>query len=107
MTGCDLKGLCEFVRDGGNHFSHRADPARMGKICLELFGMFAVFNVREGSVPFNNGSMLVPMWDTTHQKPPIFPVSGATEPRLIFEKLSGCNGDAPPLGMAHEILGMD
>jgi hypothetical protein len=33
------------MRDGVDLFSHRADPARMGKIGLELFGTFAVFNV--------------------------------------------------------------
>ncbi len=72
-----------------------------------LLGTLAIFNVREGSVPSDNFSMLVPKWDTTHQKPPIFPVSGATEPRLVFENLSGCNRDAPLLGMAHKIFGMD
>ena len=99
---------CEFVRDGGDQFSHRADPARMSKIRPELFSIFAIFNnVREGSVPSNNGSMLVPKWYTAHQKPPIFPVSGETEPRLVFENLSGCNRDAPLLVMAHKILVMD
>src|SRR4029077_5681770 len=31
----------------------------------------------------------------------------AMVPRLVFEKLSGLNGDAPLLGMTCEILGMD
>jgi hypothetical protein len=35
-----------------------------------LLGALAIFNVREGSVPFNKVSMRVPKWDTTHQKPP-------------------------------------
>jgi hypothetical protein len=39
------------MREGSNQFSHRADPARMGEIGLELFGTFAVFNVRLVAVP--------------------------------------------------------
>ena len=45
MSGSDLNWLCEFVRDGSYHFSHRADPACMGEIGLELLGALAVFNV--------------------------------------------------------------
>ena len=60
MSGCDLNGLCEFVRDGGNQFSHRADPARMCKIGLELFGTFAIFNVGRRTIPFHDLSSLVP-----------------------------------------------
>ncbi len=72
-----------------------------------LLGTLAIFNVREGPVPSDNISVLVPKGNATHQKPPIFPVSGATEPRLIFESLSSRDRDAPLLGMAHKILGMD
>src|SRR6266853_6558147 len=72
-----------------------------------LLGALAIFNVRESPVPSKNVFMLVPKWDTTHQKPPIFPVSGATEARFIFERLSGCYGDAPLFRMAHKIFRMD
>jgi hypothetical protein len=72
-----------------------------------LLGTFAIFNVREGSVPVNDLSMLAPKWDTAHQKPSIITDSGATEPRLAFEKPTGRNGDAPILGMLCEIFGMD
>src|ERR1700722_11910213 len=72
-----------------------------------FLGAFAIFDVRESSVPPHNLCMPVSKWDTTHQKPPIFPVSGATEPRLVFEKLSGCDSDAPLFGMAHKIFRMD
>src|ERR1700720_3291601 len=107
-------GLLDFVCQRRCHFSQRAYPIDVCQIVLELtqslaflFCTFAIFNVREGSVPFNNLPMLVPKWDTTHQKPAIFPVSGATEPRLVFEKLSTCDRDAPLLRMAHKILAMD
>src|SRR5258708_6487802 len=46
-------------------------------------GTLAIFNVREGSVPSDNFSMLVPKWKTAHQKPAISPVDGATKPRLL------------------------
>jgi hypothetical protein len=72
-----------------------------------LPGTLAIFNVREGSVPSDNFSMLASKWHTTHQKPPIFPASGTTELRLVFENLTGRNGDAPLLGMAHKVFGMD
>ena len=49
MSSSDLNGLGEFVRDGGKHFSHRANPARMGKIGEELFGLFAVLNISPGN----------------------------------------------------------
>ena len=58
----------------------------LAQFLVLLFCTLAILNVREGSVPLNNGSMVVPKWYTTYQKPPIFPVSGATEPRLVFEK---------------------
>src|SRR4029077_7226313 len=106
--------LLDFVFQRRCHFSQRAYPIDVCQIVLELtqslallFCTFAIFNVREVSVPFNNLSMLVPKWDTTHQKPAIFPVRGATEPRLVFEKLSGGNGDAPLLGMAQKVFAMD
>src|SRR6202795_1035819 len=79
----------------------------LSQLLARLFCTFAIFNVRESSVPFNNGSMLVPKWDTTHQKPAIFPVRGAKVPRLVFEKLPGRNRDAPLLGMARKIFAMD
>src|SRR5258708_1756337 len=72
-----------------------------------FLGALAIFNVREGPVPSKNVCMRVPKWDTTHQKPAIFPVSGTTEARLVFEKVSGSNGNAPLLGMAHKIFRMD
>jgi hypothetical protein len=71
MNGSDLNGLCEFVRNGGNQFSHRADPGRVGKIRLRLFGMFAVFNVRCRATPFRNRSALVPHWHGAYQDPAI------------------------------------
>jgi hypothetical protein len=52
-------------------------------------GTLAIFNIREGSVPSDNVSMLVPKWNTTHEKPSISPVSGATEAHFFFEKLTG------------------
>jgi hypothetical protein len=57
-----------------------------------LFCTLAIFNVREGPVPSDNFSMLVPKWKTARQKPAISPVSGATKPCLVFGKLSGGNG---------------
>jgi len=75
IIGCGREGLCEFVRDGGDQFSHHAHPMDMCQIGLELsqslallFCPLAILNVREGSVPFNNVSMLIPKWYTTHQK---------------------------------------
>jgi len=62
MRGCDRDGLCEFVRDGGNQFSHCADPVRMGKIRLEPFGLLAVFNVAE------RGLLIVPQGDELHMQ---------------------------------------
>ena len=86
----------------------------MCKIILELtqslallFYTFAIFNVREGSVPFNDLSIPIPKWNTTHQKPSIFPVAGTTEPRLVFEKLSGRNGEAPLLRVGPKIVRVD
>ena len=65
-------GLLDFVCQRRRHFSQRAYPIDVCQIVLELtqslaflFCTFAIFNVREGSVPFNNLSMLVPKWDTT------------------------------------------
>src|ERR1700691_1332971 len=72
-----------------------------------ILSAFAIFNVREGSIPPNDPPMPISKGDTAHQKPSIFPISGATVARLVFEKLSGRNGDAPILGMAHKIFGMD
>src|SRR4029077_13640083 len=66
-----------------------------------------IFNVRECPVPSKNVCMLVQQWDTTHQKPSVFPIRGATEPRLVFEELSARNGDTPLLGIARKIFGMD
>jgi len=107
-------GLLDFVCQRRGHLPQNGYSIDVCQIVLELtqslalsFGTFAIFNVREGSVPFNNVSLLVPEWGTTHQKPAIFPVSGATEPRLVFEKLSGCNRDAPLFRMAHKIFRMD
>jgi hypothetical protein len=71
MSGCDRNGLCEFMRDGGDHFSHRADPVRMGKIGLELFGLFAVFDVGPGHKPKRNLSLLIVQRIVTDQKPAI------------------------------------
>src|SRR5580658_429162 len=75
-------GLLDFVCQRSRHLPQRAHTIGMCQIGLELtqslalsFCTFAAFNVREGSVPLNNLSMLVPKWDTTHQKPSIFPVS--------------------------------
>src|SRR5271169_639238 len=91
--------------EGRNGFDN---SAKFGLVLPKLlFGLLSILDVGEGPVPSDNFSTLVPKWDTTHQKPAIFPVSGATEPRLVFERLSGCNGDAPLLGMAHKIFGMD
>src|ERR1700722_1424695 len=67
----------------------------------------AIFNVREGPVPPKNVFMPVPKWDTAHQKPSIFLIRGATEPRLVFEELSGRNRDTPLFGIARKIFGMD
>src|SRR5579862_10053779 len=98
MSGRDGERLRKFMRDGGDQFAHRADSARVGKFGLELFGTSAIFNVGKGSVPFNNLSMGVPKRDTPHKKPPIFPIGRTAEPRLVFERLSGCNGTAPLFG---------
>src|ERR1700722_17717823 len=68
---------------------------------------FAIFDVGEGSVPFDNPSTWVAKRDTTHQKPSVLPISGTTKPRLIFERLPGGDGDTPMLGMARKIVGMD
>src|ERR1700744_1072830 len=113
MSGSDLNGLGEFVRDRGNQFSQRTQPINMCQICFELsqslallFCTLAIFNVRQGSVPFNNIPMSTPKGYPTHQKPPIFAVRGATESRLVFENLSGCNRNAPLLGVANKVVGM-
>ena len=34
ISASDRDGLCEFVRDGGNHFSHHADPVGVCKLRL-------------------------------------------------------------------------
>ena len=70
---------------------------------------WGAYGKRIGAVAADGFSdiMVVAKGDTPYQKPAIFPVSGATEPRLAFEKLSGCNRDAPLFGMAHKIFGMD
>src|ERR1700722_10295659 len=72
-----------------------------------FLGAFAIFNVGEGSVPSGNLPMPVSKGNTTHQKPSIFPIRGATEPRLVFERLFGGNRSKPLLGMAYDIFGMD
>ena len=54
IIGCGRDGLCEIVRDGGDQFSHRADPARMGKIRPELFSIFAIFNVVPHCTPLHD-----------------------------------------------------
>src|SRR5712671_5699862 len=72
-----------------------------------LLGTLAIFNVSKGPVPSKNVFLPVLKWDTTHQKPPILPVSGATEPRLVFERLSSRNRNAPLFVVAPKIFGMD
>src|ERR1700721_795927 len=71
----------------------KALPLREIQLALlkSFLGAFAIFKVREGSVPSDNCSMLVPKWYTTHQKPSISAISGATKARLVFEKLTGRN----------------
>ena len=49
-----LTGAVPVRARGTDQFSQRADLARMGKDPLEPFGTFPVFDVRQGSVPFNN-----------------------------------------------------
>jgi hypothetical protein len=41
------KGVCDFMRDRGAQFSHRADPAHMGRVRPEPFSIFATltFNI--------------------------------------------------------------
>src|SRR5271154_2890850 len=68
---------------------------------------FAIFDVGECPVPPDNFPVLIAKWDATYQEPPIFFVVGATEARLVFERLSGCNRDGPLLRMAHKIFRMD
>src|ERR1700730_17793293 len=106
--------LLDLVRQRSGHFPQRAHTIDVRKICLQLmqflallFCTLAILNIREGPVPSNNFSILIAKWNTAHQKPSVFPVSGANIPRLVFEKLPGCNRDAPLLGMAHKIFRMD
>src|SRR4029077_19784331 len=107
-------GLLDLVCQRRCHFAQCAPTVDVRKICLQLtqflaflFCTFPIFNVREGSVPINNVSTLAPKWDTTHQKPSIIALSGATEPRLAFEGSPGHNGDAPIFGMVSKIFGMN
>ena len=47
--------------------------------------------------------MFVPKWDSTDEKPTIFPVR-TTESRLIFERFSSRNGRAPLLHMSFDVF---
>src|SRR5271170_1267320 len=104
MSGCDGKRLCEFMRDGGNQFSHRADPARMGKTGLELFGMFAIFNVCCRATPFHNLPALIAQGHSAYQEPAEGSVRSAAQPRFIIQRLASRLGRAPPPGDAVEII---
>ena len=88
MGGCNRNGLCEFVRDGGNQFSHRADPARMDKIGLVLFGSFAVFNIRCRTTPLHNLPTLVPHRHGAYQEPAIDSVRSAPQPGFTIQRLA-------------------
>src|SRR5580704_13218535 len=107
MSSRDRNRLCEFMRDGGDQFSHRADPARMGKIGLELFGTFAVFNVRCCATPFHNLPALVSHRHGAYQEPAIDSVRSAAQPGFIIQRFASLLGLVPSLGEAVEIIRMN
>ncbi|HXP44298.1 MAG TPA: hypothetical protein VN833_28885, partial [Candidatus Acidoferrales bacterium] len=56
--------LFDFVRQRRGHLAQHAHTVHVGKTCLQrtqflalLIGAFPIFNVGEGSVPFNDLSM--------------------------------------------------
>src|SRR3984957_12306630 len=107
MSGCDSNGLCKFVGDGGNQFSHRADSARMSKISLELFGTFAALNVRCRATPFHNLPALVPHRDGAYQEPAIDSIRSPTQPRFIIQRCASRLRLPPSSCPAIEVVGVN
>ena len=83
----DIPPIDVFRPDGGNQFSHRADPIGVCKFCLQLFRTFGILNVGSRTVPFHDLSSLVPQRNGATQKPPILPV-GAADAHLLLERLT-------------------
>ena len=59
----------------------------MSKICLELFGTFAVFNVGRRTTPFHDLSSLVPQRHGADQEPAILSVDAA-QARFIIQRFA-------------------
>src|SRR5271165_4666788 len=71
-----------------------------------LLCFFALINVRQGSVPFDDVSMRIVQRHSPNQKPEIFSIRAPT-PRLIFERLTACQGSLPRFHVLIKIVWMN
>src|ERR1700740_2267972 len=96
--------------EGGSQLSHHGDAVHMREIGLKLTQflalLFAIFNVRQSSVPLDNISVLIAARNGPNQKPAIFTACTAIA-FFILERRAGRQRRSPLAQVLLEVVGVN
>src|SRR5271165_71933 len=111
MRGCHR--LTDLVAERRGQLSHHAHPVQVREIGLQLtqslalqLGALAIFDVRQGPVPFQDLALLIAQRDSPHEKPAVF-ARRAAMPRLILKWLADGDRVTPLRYMLTVVVRMD
>ena len=92
--------LLDVVCKRGGQFAQCVHAIYVSKVCLKLFGAFAILDVGRVTVPLDDLASAIPERHGAIHKPTILPIHRPPKAHLALKGLTACERGAPAIGMS-------